>query len=245
MKYFSKRSMDFITRAQRQKKPEWLDRNREEYQDVLVEPMRELMTAVARELRQAAPGYRFPKVFARIRRSSDRAKTQGTYKNYIGAGISRDSGSMYEDLPSLYLHISPENGNSFSAGGLYMPSARQTKQIRAWIDHDSSLLEDLLADRQFKKRFKDGLGNERMLKTKPRDYPIDHPKIDLLKLSGWYVWRPFTKKEIFSPKFADHLIADWTQVLRLNTVLDHYTNSWPNRDRAERLKTVEAPQFQW
>lgn len=240
---FSQSSLDFLKKASRQKKPEWLDRNREEYEKVLVDPMRNLMTQVAIHLRTEAPGYRFPtRNFARIRRSADRAKAQGWYKDWIGTSASRDSGSMYEDLPALYFHI--QEGEIFSAGGLYMPSARQTKQIRAWIDHDPSDLIELLEDRTFKKRFK-GLGTERVLKTKPRDYPADHPRIDWLKLTGWYVWRPISKKELFSKEFHHQLTEDWRQVLRLNRVLDQYIKSSPKKNDFDRFSDIQAPKVDW
>jgi uncharacterized protein (DUF2461 family) len=80
MTRFSRKSLDFIRKASRQKKHEWLEKNRAEYEDVLVEPTRALMAAVARELRREAPGYRFPtRSFARIRRSADRARARRAY----------------------------------------------------------------------------------------------------------------------------------------------------------------------
>jgi uncharacterized protein (DUF2461 family) len=157
---------------------------------------------------------------------------------------SRDSGSLYEDLPGLIFHFSTQD--IYSAGGLYMPSSRQVKQIRAWIAEDASALEALFRDRSFKKRFKD-LGDERQLKTFPRGYPIDHPKMKWLKLTGWYVWRPFTKKEFFSAHFHELLAEDWRQILKLNAVLDRYTGSWPGAGRAriETYEGIRAPKADW
>ena len=124
---FSKKTLEFIVLASRQKKPEWLDRNRGEYEAVLVEPMRHLMTEVTKALKPVAPGYRFPaRSFARIRRSGQGAIERGPFRDWIGAQASRDSGSRFEDLPNLYFHI--DEGDILSAGGLYSPSARQTKQ---------------------------------------------------------------------------------------------------------------------
>jgi hypothetical protein len=125
-----------------------------------------------------------------------------------------------------------------------VPSADQTKHIRSWIDKDPSMLDALLEDKKFKKRYS-GLGDERVLKTKPRDYPMDHPRIEMLKLSGFYVWRPFTKKEFFSKNFSDLLIEDWSQVLRLNKVLDHYTTSWPKAKTIEVLPLSKPFQDDW
>jgi uncharacterized protein (TIGR02453 family) len=245
MSRFSQKSLDFIARAAKQKSPEWLDRNKEEYESVLVEPMKQLVSQVAKNLMKKAPGYRFPsRQFVRLRRSADRAKAQGWYKNWVSLMVNRDSGSRYEDLPSLYFHISKDE--FFSAGGLYMPSAGQTKKIRLWIDQDPSALEKLLSDKDFKRRYKE-LGKERVLKTKPRDYPIDHPRIEWLKLSAWYVWRDFSKKELFSPKFSDILTEDWNQVLRLNQILDKYTTTLPKEKQQAGLETSDLcpPKVDW
>ena len=235
---FSQASIDFIDKAARQKKVAWLDKNQEEFDTVLVEPMKALMQAASDALKSEARGYRFPlRRTVRIKRNSDSAKEGNPFRDWVAVSVSRDSGSRYDSCPNLYFHIDGED--VLSAGGLYMPSADQTKHIRKWIDQDPSLLEALFKDKDFKKRFPD-FGDERVLKTKPRDYPIDHPKFDWLRLSGWYVWRPFTKKEFFSPKFHEILIEDWKQILRLNQILDRYTQSWPNAQ-----KEVKGRKLDW
>jgi hypothetical protein len=239
---FSQASIDLITRASHQKNKGWLDRNRADYERLLVNPMREMIQKVERALRTEAPGYRFPKRnHARILRGAEGAKLNGPFRDWVGAGVSRPTASRYESLPSLYFHISEKEG-CFSAGGLYMPSADQTKHIRAWIDQDPSLLEELLEDKNFKKKFKDGLGREKILKTKPRDYAIDHPRIEWLKLSAFYLYRDFKKKEFFSAHFADVLTEDWRQVLRLNRILDRYIQAWPKVK--EKDSVLQAPKFQ-
>jgi uncharacterized protein (DUF2461 family) len=88
MTRFTQQSLDFIAKASRQKKPEWLDQNRSEYEEVLVEPVRHLAEAVAKELKREAPGYRFPtRAFARIKRPAQRAETQGLYKDWVGVQV--------------------------------------------------------------------------------------------------------------------------------------------------------------
>lgn len=240
---FSKRSFEFLEEAERtsnrlskpnqkQQLEEWFQKKNPLYQEVLVEPFRALMQAAARELAPEAPGYRFPKMgFARIRSS------EGGFRNWIHVSVSRDSGSRYESCPNLYFHFS--KGDVYTAGGLFMPSADQTKHIRRWVDADPSELEDLLNDREFKKVYAKGLGTERVLKTKPRDYPIDHPRMKWLKLSGWYVWRPLTMREALSSGLDERLVADWKQVLRLNRVLDRYTQTWPESKAFARRLEVE------
>lgn len=243
---FSQASLDFIVRASKQKKKEWLDKHRSEYKDVLVSPMRELMEKVSIALRPHAPGYRFPKRnHARIRRGAEGAEAHGPFRDWVGVSVSRDSESRYEGNPNLYFHFAEGREEILSAGGLYVPSADQTKHIRSWIDKDPSLLEGLLEDKKFGKHFPKGLGDERKLKTKPRDYPQDHPRIEWLKLSGWYVWKPYSKKEFFSKNFSELLIADWAEVLRLNKILDIYISSWPGSKSIDILPLARPFQDDW
>jgi uncharacterized protein (TIGR02453 family) len=239
---FSQKTLDFIQKASRQKKSEWLDRNRSEYESVLVEPARHTIRKVASLLKQSSPNeivrYQFPdRAIARIRRSAARAEAQGWYKDWIGIQVSRDSGSLYEELPGLYFHIAPGTENVFSAGGLYLPSSTQLRRIRAWVAQDASPLEALLEDSEFRKVYS-ALGTERQVKTFPRGYPKDHPKMPWLRLTAFYVWRPFSKKVFFSSSFAEVLASDWRQVLRLNPVLDQ----WISREVSdERILQKEKP----
>ena len=225
MPHFTSSSIQFLNQASKQRKADWLERHQDEYQKFLVEPMRELMNTVAKNLRMEAPGYRFPtRGFAKIKTSWDSEKNKGPYRDWFHVSVSRDSKSRYDSLPNLYFHFA--DGDCYSAGGLYVPSADQTKHIRKWIDQDPFLLEQLLEDRDFHKIYKE-LGTERVLKTKPRDYSREHPRFDWLKLSAWYVWTPIQKKIVLSKNFSSILTEHWHQVLRLNSILDHYTSRWP------------------
>ena len=240
---FSAESIEFIVKASRQKDPEWLDKNRKNYEELLQNPIRALMELAAKELKEEARGYRFPlRGVARLKRSAERAKSHGIYRDWVSVSVSRDSGSRYDSLPNLYFHIDGED--VLSAGGLYTPSAKQTRHIRAWIDHDASKLDEIFADRNFKKIYPE-FGNERVLKTKPRDYPLDHPRIEWLKLSAWYVWRPFTRKEFYSVDFADCLIEHWRQILRLNHILDYYTSTLPPKTGITAIPLVQRPELDW
>ncbi len=241
---FTQASIDFVTRASRQKKVEWLEKNHEEYEEVLVKPMRALMEAATSALKSEARGYRFPvRNHVRIKRSHESRAEGVPFRDWIGVSVSKDSGSRYESCPNLYFEFNDED--ILSAGGLYIPSAGQTKHIRKWIDQDPSQFQDLFKDKTFGKLFPD-FGNERVLKTKPRDYPIDHPRIDWLKLSAWYVWRPFTKKEFFSKNFSTLLIRDWQEILKLNRILEKYTASYPKQiDSQESIPEATSRKMDW
>jgi uncharacterized protein (TIGR02453 family) len=236
---YQKASLDFIETASRQKNPLWLDQHRSEYEKLLVSPTQALIQNVkAKMLQKTSPTlqkklaeYRFPsRNIARLKKGAgpsslnDKNKKAAIYRDWVGIMVTRDSGSMYDSLPGFYFHLSPED--TFTAGGLYMPSAQQTKFIRKWIDHDPSGLIKLLKDPAFKKIYSE-LGTERQLKTKPRDYSEDHPYLHWLKLSAWYVWKPLPKKVLYSKQLADVVTEHWLQVFKLNLLLDDYISKWP------------------
>ena len=226
---FSQATLDFLALAQKQKKVEWLEKHQDDYQNFVVSPMKALAEQVSAVLELEFKSYKFKKRnIGNIKRPADRAQDKGPFKDFLTFSADRDSGSRYEDLPSLYFMLSPREGEIFSAGGLYMSSHSQTKKIRQWIDLKPEALLDLFKDKNFSKLYKN-LGDEPKLTTKPRDYPMDHPRIEWLKLTGFYVSRAIPKKELFSGSFAEILIRDWKEAMRFNNLLDDWIQRSPGQ----------------
>jgi uncharacterized protein (TIGR02453 family) len=226
---FSQATLDFLALAQKQKKVEWLEKHQDDYQNFVVSPMKALAEQVSAVLELEFKSYKFKKRnIGNIKRPADRAQDKGPFIDFLTFSADRDSGSRYEDLPSLYFMLSPREGEIFSAGGLYMSSHSQTKKIRQWIDLKPEALLDLFKDKNFSKLYKN-LGDEHKLKTKPRDYPMDHPRIEWLKLTGFYVSRAIPKKELFSGSFAEILIRDWKEAMRFNNLLDDWIQRSPGQ----------------
>lgn len=222
---FSNQTLLFLKKAGRQKNPNWLDRNRDEYEKVLHEPLSHLARTVATELRPLAPDYHFPvKGIGRLRRPANwvRERGGGLYKNWMTYSAARPRESRFEHNPNLFFFINSEDDKDpvLVAGGLYMPSSRQTRALREQIAQDASAFERLFAAREFKKRFPGGFSDERISSRPARGYDPDHPRMHWLRLQAFFVWRPYTKKEFASAKFADLVAADFKQILRLNRLLE-------------------------
>lgn len=229
---FSPKTLEFLALAAKQKNAAWLDKHQQQYEDAILAPMKALAHTVTSVLELEFPAYKFKKRnIGNLKRPAARALDKGPLKDFLTLTADRDSGSRFEDLPSLYFMVSPRPDEIFSAGGLYMASASQVKRIRQWIDAKPQELEVLLKDKGFKKLFGE-LGDEHKLKTKPRDYPVDHPRIDWLKLTAYYVWRPLPKKELYSSELAHLLIRDWREAMRLNNLLDQWLKSAPESTMA-------------
>lgn len=139
-----------------------------------------------------------PKKLAfRIYRDVRFSKDKKPYKTNMGAGFS-PGGKMIQE-PGYYLHIEPGN-KSFIAGGLYMPDQGNLGKIRQEIDYTGERLEKILKDKKFTKWFK-GFDDFDKLKTVPKGYPKDHPRLDWLKHKSFIVSHPFTDTEVKEKSF--------------------------------------------
>jgi uncharacterized protein (DUF2461 family) len=134
-----------------------------------------------------------------------------------------------------------------------MPSSRQLKSIRQAIATDAKPFDRLFKSSAFAARFPGGFSEERKSKRPPRGFDPNHPRIELLKHQGYFVWRSYKKREYTSPSFGEVLAKDARQILRLNDLLDQaIAGRWVSEkksksststqilDRLEGLK-IESP----
>lgn len=222
---FSKDTLQFIRKAARQKRPDWLDRHRDEYETALLLPLRNLARTLKAELGPMANGYNFPqKGIGRLKRSADRAREYGSqFKDWVSYSAARPRKSRFDHNPNLFFMINPDDEDGESvlvAGGLYMPSSRQLRTLREAIARDATAFERLFADKAFAARFPDGFSDERKSSRPPRGFDPNHTNLEWLKLQGFFVWRPYKQREFVSKDFAKLVARDGAQILRLNTLLE-------------------------
>lgn len=221
---FTSESIAFLKKAGRQKREDWLDKHADEFLAHVREPLQNLAIELAKKLRPHAPGYRFPtKGLGRIKRNAIRAQEYGSlYKNYVSFTITTPAQSRFDHNPSLFFMINSDDDEGdevLLAGGLYLPSSRQLKAIRERIAESAEPFEKLFKSKPFAASFPDGFSLERSATRPPRGFPKEHPKMEWLKLQGYFVWRSYRKKEYTSPDFPKLVAKDGEQILRLNELL--------------------------
>ena len=135
------------------------------------------------------------------------------YKTNFGVYFS--PGGKKSPGPGYYLQIQP--GNSFLAGGIWMPEADTLKKIRKEIDYSGAELERIENGPEFKKLFK-GIEGEK-LKTSPRDYEADHPYIEYLKLKSFTVSHPISDKAVDSGAFLTFALDGFRRMKPFNDFL--------------------------
>ena len=136
----------------------------------------------------------------RICRDVRFSKNKAPYKNSFSGGFARATKAL---RGGYYFHLQP-GGNSMVGGGFWSPNTADLKRIRDEIALDASPLREIINSVSFKKHF--GVLEGAQLKTAPRDFPKDHPDIDLLRYKSFVVTKHFTDKEVQSPGFDKEVL---------------------------------------
>ncbi|MEJ0054232.1 MAG: DUF2461 domain-containing protein [Bacteroidota bacterium] len=194
----------------------WFEKNKDTYLQSK-EYFEEFVTKFLIRLTNLNPEYAAlnpKKLIFRIYRDVRFSKDKKPYKINMSAGFS-PNGKLVQE-PGYYLHIQP--GASFIAGGIYMPDADVLAKIRQEIDYNGDKIEKVLSDKKFKKWY-GGLEAEDRLKTVPKGYAKDHPRIELLKNKSFIVSHSFADAEVTDKKFMKQLEEACKVMKPLNSFL--------------------------
>lgn len=198
----------------------WFEENRDRYeaarQDFLAF-VQELIHQIA-EFDPAVATLEAKDCMFRIYRDTRFSRNKEPYKPNFAAVIS--PGGRKSPLAGYYLHLQP--GETFLGGGSYLPPAPQLKQIRAHIDQQAAKLREITSAKEFQETFGELRGES--LKTAPRDYPKDHPDIDLLRKKGFWVSHPVADEQVDQPDFAAYCARVYQTMQPLNAYLNEALN---------------------
>ena len=182
---------------------EWWHANKARYEDEVRRPMEELLQDVSDEFGEA-------KLF-RPNRDTRFSRDKSPYKTNIAAVIHFDEGgSVYVSLGAEGLHV---------GGGAYHPERPVLARLREAIDDDRSgkQLERIAAG--LRKAKADVTAHD-VLKTAPRGYSADHPRIDLLRMSGIIgMWAHKPGAWLHTGKARDRVVDGWRKLEPLNAWL--------------------------
>jgi uncharacterized protein (TIGR02453 family) len=142
--------------------------NKAVYEEQVLAPMQELLKEVAGELGEG-------KIF-RPYRDVRFSKDKSPYKTNIAAVVEKGG----------YMHL---DADSFGVGsGMYMMAADQLERYRAAVAADGTGpdLEAIISKLQGKGVT---VGGHDTLKTAPKGYPKDHPRLERLRYKGITSWQ--------------------------------------------------------
>lgn len=158
----------------------------------------------------------------RINRDIRFSKDKSPYKSHLGIWMS--TGAKGANRSGYYLHI--ERGGSFIAGGFYSPEPEDLKKVRKEIAFFYDDLEEILADKSFKKEFGTLDRNEtNALKNAPKDYEKDHPAIEFLKLKSFTASQKFDISEVSKKDFVSRMSKKLIALKPLNDFINRALTS--------------------
>ncbi|AYJ49221.1 DUF2461 domain-containing protein [Rhodococcus sp. P1Y] len=188
-------ALDFYEDLEADNSKVWWNAHKDVYQESVKEPM----TALLAELE---PEFGTAKLF-RPYRDVRFSKDKTPYKAHQGAFVAKG--------PALGYYVQIDPAGLFVAGGFYHSTTEGIARFREAVDTEvrGSELEGIIAGMN-KAGFEVG-GDQ--LKTKPRGYDADHPRIDLLRHKSLTVGKHFGSPEwLETPKAAAEIRDAWRKM---------------------------------
>ncbi len=178
----------------------WQD-HRETYECHVKAPMEALLAELADEF---GPATMF-RPYRDVRFSADKSPYKTTCAARIGAG---------------YVSFSAEG---LSAGsGLYMPDPAALQRFRAAVDDPDSGVELALVVADLRRDGYEIMAHD-VLKTAPRGYPTDHPRIELLRHKGIAMMKSWPVGAwLGTRKAKDRVVTTLRAAVPLGQWLDRY-----------------------
>ncbi len=207
---FSAKAMTFLRGLAKNNRKEWFEEHRAEYEQLLKQPLAQLIEEVDVRL-----GTIVPEIIGSPKKSSFRihrdvrfSKDKSPYKTHVACWFfHRDAGhgvggDAAHGGAGFYYHMAPTG--SFCGGGIWMPPRPALQKIRQSLADDHEGFEELVLSTAFKRRF-GALDEEAMLSRMPRGFDPEHPAGRWLRYQSFTAGRELTPTELQSEKLPDTL----------------------------------------
>ncbi|ASR02798.1 DUF2461 domain-containing protein [Gordonia rubripertincta] len=197
---FPEAALDFYDDLEIDNSKFFWEQHKEIYRTAVAEPM----TALAEEL-------------------ADEFGTAKLFRPYRDVRFSKDK-SPYKTHQGAFVAVAPATGYYIQIGapgvrvgaGFYEAGPARLAELRKAIDHDRPGPE---LERIVRKLLKAGweIGGDR-LKTAPRGYDVDHPRIELLRHKSLFAGRDYGFDDVIhTSALVDRVRQDWRET---NTLVD-------------------------
>ena len=206
----SKEALRFFEDLVANNNTEWMHSNKKRYENYKKDYHQYIASVLAemKPLDSTLEPLEIKNCTFRINRDIRFSKDKSPYKTNMGIWFTQNKNS--KNSPGYYIHF--EKGKSFIAGGVWCPEPDELKKIRKEIEFFHEDLEKIVADKTFKKEFKELTHDDtNSLKNAPKGFDPNHPAIEFLKLKSYTASQKvddkiFTEPD-FSKKIAQKLIA--------------------------------------
>jgi len=215
---FTAETLRFFKQLAAHNNKEWFEAHRDDYENNVREPMRDLVEELDVRFARFAPeiGGDPKRSMFRINRDIRFSKDKSPYKTNAGCWFHHRSATRHvgseasEGSGGFYFHLQP--GESFIGAGVWMPPRPQLNKLRDTIAEKPQPFIRMVE--ALPKRF-GGLSDESALKRMPRGYSEDHPAAKWLKYQSFTTGRSLTDAQVTSTKLPALLEREYEAMLPL------------------------------
>lgn len=215
-----KETFRFLKNLKKNNNRPWFEKNKQQYLDAkqnIEETVQEIISHLGKYDKNIAH-LQAAKCMFRIYRDVRFSKDKSPYKTNLGASLSYSNKKIAG--AGYYIHIQP--GESFLAGGIYMPDPAVLNKIRQEIDYNTKDFLKIVNNKFFKKlfgRFYDGDA----LKNNPKGYDKTHPQIGYLKLRHFIVTHDMKEAQMLKKDFPKKAAEVMREMIPLNRFITQAT----------------------
>ena len=199
----SKSTFQFLKDLKVNNDRDWFNANKDRYKQAK-EEFDQFINALIAEIAKFDPTvahFTAKECVFRIYRDVRFSKDKSPYKTHFGGHItSAPKKSEIHTRAGYYIHLEP--GASMLAGGAYLPESKWLRSIREKICSETKDFKKILNNRAFKETFGEIEGEK--LKRPPRDFPGDHPEIEILKQKSFLATHKLKDKDVLANDFVKH-----------------------------------------
>ena len=197
-------TFQFLKQIKKNNNKEWFEKNKPAYLQAKEEYEMATQQVINNLAKFDAPiaGLEAAKTTFRIYKDVRFSKDKTPYKSNFGASIN--PGGKNSMIPGYYMHAEP--GNSFLAGGCYMPMPDKLAAIRQEIDYNYADFKKILSSAGFKKYF-NGISDEGKLVNPPKGYDKENPAVEILKNKHFIVVHNIEDKAMLEADFPKQAAA--------------------------------------
>ncbi len=211
-------TLKFLKDLRQHNNKPWFDENKAHYQQAKEDfetLTRQLIDGLAR-IDPAMEALQVKDCVFRIYKDVRFSKDKIPYKTNMGAYFAK--GGKKSPYAGYYFQLEP-GGNSFVAGGLWMPEAPALKKVRQEIDYNFEAFQGIVGQKDFIRVF--GKVNGDSLKSAPQGYHEDNPAIAYIKLKSLVVNAAITDEETIQPTLVREILRKFAVMQPFVDFLNH------------------------
>jgi uncharacterized protein (TIGR02453 family) len=196
-RFFTQKSLDFLTRLAANNDRLWFDSHRQEYEDAVRTPALGFIGAMEDALHAVSPHFvaqprKVGGSLMRVHRDVRFGRDKRPFKTNIGIQFRHRLGKDVH-APGFYLHIEPQD--CFVGVGIWHPDAPTLGRLRQAIVDNGDAWVKVSRARKFRQAF--SLAGD-ALSHAPRGFAKDHPLLEDLKRKDFIAIAPLADSRITS-----------------------------------------------